>query len=70
MVDIGSADMKLRFEIVLEDDEGGFHAYCPDLPGLHTDGRTAQEALSNTKDAILAYLNSLAKHDQPAEEDK
>ncbi|MEA1994884.1 MAG: type II toxin-antitoxin system HicB family antitoxin [Campylobacterota bacterium] len=58
-------NFKVKIIIVIEPDENGFHAYCPALEGLHTDGDTEQEALQNAKDAATAYLSSLIKHDDP-----
>ncbi len=52
-------------EITVEPDEDGFHAYCANLKGLHTSGATKEEALSNAKDAVEAYLKSLIKHGDP-----
>ena len=62
-----SATPKFTFKIsvVIEPDEGGFHAYCPALKGLHVNGKTQEEALENTKEAILVYFVSLAKHGDP-----
>ena len=54
-----------RVQIIIEPDEGGFHAYCPALKGLHSWGETEQEALQNAKDAAIAYLRSLLKHGDP-----
>lgn len=46
--------MKLR--IVIEPDEDVFTAYCPELKGCATFGKTEAEALENIKDAIELYL--------------
>ncbi len=55
-----------RIEIVVEpEEERGFHAYCPALKGLHTCGDTREEALSNAKDAAIAYISSCIKHGDP-----
>ncbi len=51
--------------IVVEPDEGEFHAYCPALKGLHTCGATEEEAMDNAADAAIAYLESLIKHGDP-----
>jgi predicted RNase H-like HicB family nuclease len=51
--------------IIIEPDNGQFHAYCPILKGLHTTGDTIDEALDNAKNAIIAYLESLIKHGDP-----
>lgn len=57
--------IRIRIGIVIEPDDGGFYAYCPGLKGLHVGGSTEQEALKNAKDAALAYLQSLIKHNDP-----
>lgn len=57
--------IKFRVRFVVEPDEDRFHAYCPELKGLHVDGATEQEALMHARDAATAYLRSLLKHDDP-----
>ena len=52
-------------QVIVEPDEGGFHAYCPALKGLHVSGDTEEEALQNARDAAMAYLSSLVKHGEP-----
>jgi predicted RNase H-like HicB family nuclease len=43
----------------IEKDEGGFHAWSPELPGCHTHGATRAEALANLKDAVQLYLEDV-----------
>jgi len=53
-------------ERLLERDEYGFFAYCPDLPGCHTQGETFEEAVENIREAADLYLETLdeeARHD-------
>jgi len=57
--------IKVRLRIMVEPDDERFHAYCPELKGLHVDGATEEEALGNAKDAANAYLRSLIKHNDP-----
>jgi predicted RNase H-like HicB family nuclease len=46
-----------RFAVVLEPDEdGGFTALVPSLPGVVTQGETVEEALENARDAIALTL--------------
>lgn len=59
------SSIEFEVQIFIEPDEPGFHAYCPALKGLHTCGDTQEEALSNAKDAAIAYLHSLIKHGDP-----
>lgn len=46
--------MKLR--VVIEPDEDVFVAYCPELPGCVTYGKTEDEARRNIVEAIELYL--------------
>ena len=57
---------KHRFTVVLEREvEGGFHAFCPALKGCHSEGDTIDEAVSNVREAIEAYLESLTARGEP-----
>lgn len=47
---------KYRFSIVLEKDEDGYFAFCPDLQGCYTQGETYEEALENMKDAVHLHV--------------
>lgn len=47
----------MLFHVVLTPDEDGWIvAKCPALPGCFSQGRTEQEALTNIKEAITAWL--------------
>jgi len=55
--------MKQRYTVLLEPDEdGGYHAYCPILPGCHSEGDSVEEALGNVREAIELYVESLTAH--------
>ena len=58
-------EITLRVRIVVEPDDGRFHAYCPDFRGLHVDGDTPDDALENAKQAASLYVTSLLKHHEP-----
>jgi predicted RNase H-like HicB family nuclease len=47
--------------IVIEKDEHGYHAYCPELKGGQTQGDTLGEVLCNAKEAIELYLETLSE---------
>lgn len=56
----------MQYRILIEQDEDGmFVAECPSLPGCISQGKNRKEALSNIKDAIKGYLESLKKHNEP-----
>ena len=55
-------ELTFRIRVLVEKDDDQFHAYCPDLKGLHVSGETELEAVSNAKEAITLYMESLLKH--------
>ena len=49
----------MELKVVLEkQEEGGFTAYVPSLPGCVSEGDTREEALGNIKEAIELYLEA------------
>jgi len=57
---------KHLFTVVLEREaDGGFHAFCPALKGCHSEGETVDEAVSNVREAIEVYLESLTARGEP-----
>ncbi len=58
--------MKLKFRVCFEPEEdGGFHAFVPALPGCHTYGATLEEAEEQIKEAIALYIEGLIEHGLP-----
>ena len=49
------------FKVVVEPDEGGYHAYCPALRpfGAVTQGSTAAEALKNVNEVVQMIMDEL-----------
>jgi predicted RNase H-like HicB family nuclease len=47
-------DLKIILE---EQEEGGYTAYVPALPGCVSEGDNLEEAIKNIKEAILLYLD-------------
>ena len=45
-----------HFAAVIEKDEDGYFAYCPELQGCYTSGDTFEEARANLADAIKLHL--------------
>lgn len=55
-----------EYEVVLTpEDGGGYSVTVPALPGCVSQGESRQEALAMIREAIEAYLESLAAHDDP-----
>lgn len=44
---------------VIEKDENGFYAWCPEPKGCQSQGSTLEEAMANIKEAIELYLETL-----------
>jgi antitoxin HicB len=57
----------MKFTVVLTPDQedGGYAAECPAIPGCISEGDTVEEALANMKEAVEGCLESLAAHQQP-----
>jgi predicted RNase H-like HicB family nuclease len=50
----------MTLKIVLEpSDEGGYTAYVPSLPGCISEGDTLDEAMTNVREAIDLYLETV-----------
>ena len=56
--------MSYKASIVIEKDEHGYYAYCPELQGCYTQGETYEEALENIKDAIKLHLEDRLANDE------
>jgi predicted RNase H-like HicB family nuclease len=53
-------DQPREIELVFApEDDGGYHVYAPDLPGLHTQGDTLEEATANAREALELYVEGL-----------
>lgn len=52
----------LAYPVLIEplphEDGGGFLATVPDLPGCMSDGQTPEEAVTNVRDAIAAWIEA------------
>jgi len=52
----------LQYPVLIEplaaEDDGGFIAHVPDLPGCMSDGNTPEEAVANVQDAISVWLEA------------
>ena len=50
--------------VMAEKNEDKYHAWCPALKGLHTEGYCLINAVANAKLAAAAYLLSMVKHNE------
>lgn len=60
----------MKFAVVYEPDEGGWHAHIPEVQGCRTWGRTLKAARRNLREALSVSLDTLpaAEADRTAEE--
>lgn len=58
-----------QIELVFEpQDEGGYHVYAPDLPGLHTQSDDIDDAMANAtnaSEAVALCVESLSEDGEP-----
>lgn len=52
--------------MLIEKDEHGFYAWCPELKGCQTQGATIEDALTNIREAIELCLETLPEDEQDA----
>ena len=52
-------------QVFWSEDDGGFIATVPDLPGCSAFGATQVEAVSEVKDAIAAWIEAMAAAGNP-----
>ena len=53
--------MCYKVNVIVEKDEHGYYAYCPELEGCQTQGDSLEEILENIKEAIELYLDTLSE---------
>lgn len=52
--------MVQRYTVLFEQEkDGGYHAFCPALPGCHSQGETLEETMANIQEAMDVYVESL-----------
>jgi predicted RNase H-like HicB family nuclease len=53
--------MVSKISVVIEKDDFGYFAYCPELEGCHSQGNTFEEAMANIKEAAELYIETLSQ---------
>jgi predicted RNase H-like HicB family nuclease len=56
--------MPYKVSVVLEKDENGYYAWCPELKGCQSQGESLDEALSNIREAVELYLESMPEEER------
>lgn len=55
---------------LVDEEEGGYSVYVPELPGVVSEGDTYEQAISNIREALAAALRVYCDSDQPIPWDK
>ncbi len=55
----------MRYAIIIEQAEGNYSAYVPDLPGCITTGASLEEIEQNIREAIEFHLDGLREDGLP-----
>ena len=45
-----------KVSVVIENDSDGYFAFCPELQGCYSQGKTYEQVLGNIKDAIKLHI--------------
>ena len=53
-----------KLNIIIEEDEDGFYAYCPELQGCQSQGDTLEEVQANITEAVELYLETLSEDEK------
>jgi predicted RNase H-like HicB family nuclease len=58
--------MTRKASVLIEKDEHGFCAWCPELKGCQSQGATVEDALANIREVIELYLETLPVDERDA----
>lgn len=58
--------MSYKVSVVIEEDENGYYAYCPELEGCQSQGDSIEEIIANMREAIGLYLETLSGEERKA----
>ncbi|MGB3205631.1 MAG: type II toxin-antitoxin system HicB family antitoxin [Crinalium sp.] len=56
--------MHYKVSIIIEKDEDGYYAYCPDLPGCQSQGDSLEEITENIQEAVELYVETLSPEEK------
>ena len=54
-----------HFSAVIEKDDDGYFAFCPELEGCYTQGDTYEEAMENIIDAVRLHVKDRIESGEP-----
>ena len=51
----------MKASIIIEKDEYGYYAFCPEMKGCHSQGDSLEDVLINIKEAVELYLETITE---------
>ena len=56
--------MSYKINIIIEEDNDGFYAYCPQLEGCQSQGDSLEEVTQNIHEAVELYIETLSNDEK------
>ena len=56
----------MKVSVVIERDDQGYFAFCPELRGCHTQGPSLEIALERLREAVDLYVETLTPDERSA----
>jgi predicted RNase H-like HicB family nuclease len=53
-----------KVSVIIEHDENGYYAWCPELRGCQSQGTTIEETLVNIRQPVDLYIETLTKEER------
>lgn len=53
-----------KINVIIEKDADGYYAFCPELPGCQSQGKSFEEAMDNIREAAELYLETLEQEEK------
>lgn len=61
---------QIKLPIIVEKDDDGYYAFCPDIQGCYTQGYTYEEVIENIKDVIKLHLDEMKESGEKLPQNK
>lgn len=58
--------MAWKASVVIERDDHGYYAWCPELKGCQSEGTTLDEVMAKIREAIDVYVETLSEEEREA----
>jgi len=58
--------MAYKVSVVIERDDHGYYAFCPELEGCQSQGDSLEEVMAGIREAIELYLETLTEDEKRA----